>query len=161
MAAAGSTDSCQSHFQVPHGIVVLSAPNGLGVTASRWNPGRDLGRSLLLGTESWQLLPASSLAAGTWRMHRYSNRDQHTALPRHVQAQYVMLCIYNVFVATLPHCFLSSTAALVLRAQQKRGTCPPSRSSAHLHIDKNWVRAKGDSCRVVLLVFLQLKVLCN
>lgn len=85
-AAAGSTDCCQSHFQVPHGIAVLSAPDGLSVTALWWNISWDLGRSLLLGTESWQLLPASSPATGTWRMHRYSNRDQHTALPRDVQA---------------------------------------------------------------------------
>ena len=86
MAGAGSADSCPSRFQVPHGIAVLPAPHGLGVAALRWNISWDLGRSLLLGTEGWQLLPASSPAPGTWRMHRHSDGDQHAALPRDIQA---------------------------------------------------------------------------
>lgn len=87
MTVADNADSCQSHFQVSHGITVLSASNGLSLFALWWHTGWDLGRGLFLGTESWKLLPASSPAAGAGWMHRYSNRDNHAALPRHIQAQ--------------------------------------------------------------------------
>lgn len=87
LTADGNPDSCQSYFQVSHGIAVLSASNGLSLFAIWWHTGWDLGRSLFLGTEGWELLPASSPAAGARGMHRYSGRGHHAALPGDVQAQ--------------------------------------------------------------------------